>query len=119
MRMAAAIPPPNPELAELVSILGRADTRELARTFLRDTPRLLADLAAPAFSGADPSPAQLAAHSLKSTARLVGAHALATQAAALELHLAKPGASPAPRALDRIRDEAARAHALIAPFAGR
>jgi HPt (histidine-containing phosphotransfer) domain-containing protein len=116
--MAAAIPPPTPELTALVSVLGETNTRELARTFLRDTRRLLVDLATPAFPSDDPSPAQLAAHSLKSTARLVGAHALAMHAAALDLHLATPGAAPAPRALDAIRAEAARAHALITPFAG-
>jgi HPt (histidine-containing phosphotransfer) domain-containing protein len=116
--MDAAIQPPTPELAQLFSILGDADTRELARVFLRNTPQLLVDLATPASLTEEPSPAQLAAHSLKSTARLVGASALSAQAAALELYLATPASTPTPQALDSIRDEAARAHALIAPFAG-
>lgn len=116
--MDAAIPPPTPELAQLFSILGDADSRELARVFLRNTPQLLVDLDTIASSTEEPSPAQLAAHSLKSTARLVGATALASHAAALELYLATPASAPTPQALESIRAEAARAHALIAPFAG-
>ena len=116
--MDAAIPPPTPELAELVSILGETDTRELARTFLCDTPHLLADLSAPPATTEEASPGQLAAHSLKSTARLVGALTLATQAAALEIHLATAGAAPTPRELTAIRAEFARVHTLMARFAG-
>ena len=116
--MAAAIPPPTPELAELTSILGEADARALARTFLANTPQLLSDLAAPPSLGAEPSPGQMAAHTLKSTARLVGAHALAAQASALETRLVIPGATPTPSELADIHAEAARVHALIVTFAG-
>jgi hypothetical protein len=82
--MAAAVPPPTPELAEISDIIGLADARELARTFLADAPRLIADLNDPAPAEASPSSpprCRLAAHSLKSTSRLVGAHPLSALSA--------------------------------------
>jgi HPt (histidine-containing phosphotransfer) domain-containing protein len=109
--MAAAVPPPTPELAELGRIIGLGDVRELARTFLANTPRLIDELANTA--PADPTTpgttrCHLAAHNLKSTSRLVGAHALSTLAATIENRLLDHGLAPTSAEIDRAREEFAR-----------
>jgi len=79
-------PAPNESLRELVSILGEEDTCELVRAFLRDFPDQLRQLA----SG-DPEQRRRVTHSLKSSARHMGADGLARQMAALETRLSRPG----------------------------
>jgi HPt (histidine-containing phosphotransfer) domain-containing protein len=115
--MAAAPQPPTPELAELVELLGPADTRELTRTFLHDTPRLIADLADSSLAPSGPSVQQIAAHSLKSTSRLVGANALATLAGLLETRLVAGGPPPTVTEILAINDEYERVAKLLARFA--
>ena len=78
-------PAPNEALTELVSILGEDDTRELVRSFLRDFPDQLRQLA----SG-DREQRRRVAHSLKSSARHMGADGLARRMAALETRLSQP-----------------------------
>ncbi|MBC7365985.1 MAG: Hpt domain-containing protein [Undibacterium sp.] len=114
--MAAAIPPPTLELAELSAVLGPANTREVTRTFLHDTPQLIADLARVIASETGDSPCQLAAHSLKSTAQLVGAHALSALAAALEARLIAAGPAPTPAEIEIFRAEFARFRTVLGPF---
>jgi HPt (histidine-containing phosphotransfer) domain-containing protein len=75
-------PAPNEALDELVSILGEDDTRELVRSFLRDFPDQLRQLAI-----GDREQRRRVAHSLKSSSRHMGADALARKMAALETRL--------------------------------
>ena len=116
--MAAAVPPPTPELAELSAILGPANAREVTLTFLHDTPQLIADFAIVTAPDGEVSPCQLAAHSLKSTARLVGANTLSALAAALEAKFIATGAAPTPAEIEIIRSEFARFRAFLTPFTG-
>lgn len=117
--MAAGIPPPTPELAEISEIIGLDDARELARTFLADAPRLIADLnnSAPADSAAGAPPrSHLAAHSLKSTSRLVGAHPLSALAAALERQLNAGGPMPTAAEIEAIQTEFTRFSPALVRF---
>lgn len=116
--MAAAVPPPTPELAELSAILGPANAREVTLTFLHDTPQLMADLALVTAPDGEAPPCQLAAHSLKSTARLVGANALSALATELEARLIAAGPAPTPAEIETIRTEFARFRTFLAPFIG-
>ncbi len=119
--MPAAVPPPTPELAEISEIIGLGDARELARTFLADAPRLIADLdnSAPANrSPGSPPRCRLAAHSLKSTSRLVGAHPLSALAATLELRLIAAGPAPTATEIEAIRAEFARFSPALLRFVG-
>ena len=113
----AALPPPTPELAELAELLGPADARELTRAFLRDTPKLIADLADATATPSGPSVRQLAAHSLKSTSRLVGATALSILADQLEARLVKGGLPPTVTEILAINDEFERIGAILGRFA--
>ncbi len=79
----ASVPPPNEELAELAAVLGDDNVRTLVRTFLRDFPKSFAQL-----SQGDRKNCHRIAHSMKSNARLVGAHQLSRRMAALEAQLA-------------------------------
>jgi HPt (histidine-containing phosphotransfer) domain-containing protein len=78
----ASAPPPNEELAELATVLGDDNVRGLVRTFLRDFPRSL-----DALSAGDRRNCHRIAHSMKSNARLMGAHQLSQRLAALEAQL--------------------------------
>ena len=75
-------PPPNPALAELAEVLGADNVRTLVRTFLRDFPVSFREL-----SGGDRKNRHRLAHSMKSNSRLMGAHELSRQLAALEARL--------------------------------
>ena len=116
--MAFAVPPPTPELVELSAILGPANAREVTLTFLHDTPQLIADLAFATAAAGEVSPCQLAAHSLKSTARLVGAHTLSTMAAAIEARLVAAGPTPTRAEIEAIRTEFVRFRTVLSPFTG-
>jgi HPt (histidine-containing phosphotransfer) domain-containing protein len=80
------LPPPNADLAELVALLGVDNVRLLIRTFLREYPVLLRDLAA-----GDRKTRHRIAHSLKSNARVIGARALSEHMAGIEERLSDPG----------------------------
>lgn len=76
------VPPPNTAIAELAAALGEDSARELADMFLTSFPAVLHDL-----KSADHEERKRAAHSLKSSARIVGASALSSRMAELEARL--------------------------------
>ncbi|MEY4941784.1 MAG: hypothetical protein RIQ93_3519 [Verrucomicrobiota bacterium] len=76
-------PPPTDALVELAAALGEDNVRELVRTFLRDFPISLRDLA-----GSDRKQRHRTAHNLKSNSHLMGAYLLSERMAALERRLA-------------------------------
>lgn len=96
-----SVPPPTEELAELVAVLGDENVRTLVRTFLRDFPVSLRDLAI-----SDRKNCHRIAHSLKSNSRLMGAHQLSQRMAGIEARLATPdGADVAPDEIAAITDD--------------
>jgi HPt (histidine-containing phosphotransfer) domain-containing protein len=117
----SSIPPPTPELAEIAEIVGAGDARDIARSFLATTPRLIADLSNAAPAGpivGTPPICQIAAHSLKSTARLVGAHPLAAFASALELRQLAGGPVPTAAEIAAIQTEFTHLSSVFGRFAG-
>jgi len=97
----STVPPPNEALAELAAVLGDDNVRTLVRTFLRDFPVSLKELA-----GGDRNNRHRIAHSMKSNSRLMGAHDLSQRLAALEARLEKPaGADVTPDDLAAIARE--------------
>lgn len=78
----SSAPPPTHELVELSEVLGEDNVRTLVRTFLRDFPVSLAEL-----GGGERKNRHRVAHSMKSNARLMGAHDLSKRMAALEARL--------------------------------
>ncbi len=103
---------PNPALQELVDALGEENVRELVRTFLHGLPDFLRQLAS-----ARPEEQVRLAHALKSSARHMGADALARSLAALEARLAHPGATVPQETLGQLAREFDRVAALLRPFA--
>ena len=77
-----SVPPPNEAIAELATALGEESARELADMFLTSFDAVLRELSAP---GREER--KRAAHSLKSSARIVGASALSGRMAELEARL--------------------------------
>ncbi len=112
--MANTSPPPTPELAALSDILGLDEARDLTRTFLADTPRLIADLDSPVADRA-----MIAAHSLKSTSRIVGANTLSALAATLEVRLLAAGPLPTITETAAIRAEYACVSPMLIRFSPR
>lgn len=78
-------PPPNPSLAELAEVVGEENVRHLVRTFLREFPVTLR-----AMGTDDRRNQHRLAHSMKSSAQVVGALDLSQRLAALEQRLADP-----------------------------
>ncbi len=76
--------PPNAALAELSEVLGTENVKTLVRTFLRDFPVSIRDLAK-----GERKDQHRYAHSMKSNARLMGAEELSRQMAELEERLAQ------------------------------
>lgn len=76
------VPPPNADLAEIAALLGDDNARILVRTFLREYPLLLRQLAT-----GDRRTQHRIAHSLKSNARVIGARDLSARMAAFEARL--------------------------------
>lgn len=72
-------PPPNEAIAELAHALGEEDARELVRMFLNGFEPTVAEL-----SASEREDRRRAAHSLKSSARIVGLMALSRDMGALE-----------------------------------
>lgn len=104
--------PPNPALAELLSVLGEANTREIVRTFLHEAPILLQGLA-----DSDRSHRHRSAHSLKSSARLIGADAVATCAAQLEVRLANPGGDISPDDISALNEALVSVSPVLTAYA--
>ncbi|PTX91613.1 Hpt domain-containing protein [Opitutus sp. ER46] len=78
--------PLNRELTNLVSLLGEQNVRQLVRTFLKEYPELLAQLAT-----SDRRTQHRMVHSLKSNAHIIGEQALWERMAAFEERLLGPG----------------------------
>ena len=104
--------PPNPALAELLSVIGPANTREIVRTFLHEAPLLVGALTA-----SNRSDRHRAAHSLKSSARLIGADTVAAHAARLEARLAKPTGEISSADLSALAEDLATSSTVLAEFA--
>ncbi len=104
--------PPNPALAELLSVLGEANTREIVRTFLHEAPLFLQGLAAP-----ERPERHRAAHSLKSCAGLIGAQAVAARAAQLEARLSKPGGEIFPADISALAEDLVSASPALTAYA--
>lgn len=71
--------PLNNDLKELVALLGESNVRALIRTFLREYPQLLQQLA-----NGDRKTRHRIAHSLKSNARVIGERTLSARMATIE-----------------------------------
>ena len=85
--------PLNEDLAQLLALLGEDNVRALIRTFLREYPLLLQQLA-----NGDRKTRHRIAHSLKSNARIIGARALSARMATIEERLntaTEPDLTPA------------------------
>ena len=76
------VPPPNSAIAELASALGEDSARELAEMFLTSFEAVLRDL-----NAGSRDERKRAAHSLKSSSRIVGATTLSARMAELEARL--------------------------------
>lgn len=81
----SSVPPPNSAIAELSSSLGEESARELVDMFLGNFPTVLGEL-----SAGDREQRRRAAHSLKSSAHIVGASVLSGRMAELEARLTLP-----------------------------
>jgi len=76
------VPPPNSAIAELAEALGEDSARELVDMFMSSFAAVLRDL-----NSGDHEQRKRAAHSLKSSARIVGAGVLSNRMAELEARL--------------------------------
>jgi HPt (histidine-containing phosphotransfer) domain-containing protein len=105
-------PPPNDAIAELAHGLGEEDARELVRMFLTGFDLTLASLSA---SGREDR--RRAAHSLKSSARIVGLLALSRQMADLEDRLSKGKGDVTPEDISAARRKFDEAEPVLRAFA--
>ena len=93
-------PAPNNAIAELASGLGEEDARELVSMFLKSFDSTLAALAS-----SDHEEQRRAAHSLKSSSRIVGLIGLSRQMAELEERLFRNGGAVTPADLAAARNK--------------
>src|SRR5688500_398432 len=105
-------PPPNDAIAELAHGLGDEDARELVRMFLSGFEQTLA-----ALSASSREDRRRAAHSLKSSARIVGLIALSRQMAELEERLFKERGDVGPEDVSAARRKFEEAAPLLRAFA--
>ncbi len=108
-----ASPAPNERIADLVSILGEADARELAQLFLASLNPLRLEL-----SSGDRVRASRAAHSLKSSSQQMGLARMAGRMAQLEQRLLQIDGVVTDADLDAVASELSDAEATLRPFAG-
>ena len=87
----STVQPPNSAIAELASTLGEDSARELAAMFLTSFEKVLRDL-----NVGDREERKRAAHSLKSSARIVGAGVLSNRMAELEFRLTNTASDVTP-----------------------
>ncbi|HEX2854185.1 MAG TPA: Hpt domain-containing protein [Opitutaceae bacterium] len=106
-------PPPNDAIAELAQGLGEEDARELVRMFLNGFELTLA-----ALSSKDREDRRRAAHSLKSSSRIVGLLALSRQMAELEDRLAKDEGEVVPADVSAARQKFDEIAPVLRAFAG-
>ena len=93
-------PPPNPSIAELANGLGIEDARELVRLFLDTFESMLE-----ALSTQRREDRCRAAHSLKSSARIVGLMTLSRQMSELENRLSGPTGDVSPADISAAREK--------------
>lgn len=93
-------PPPNDAIAELAHGLGEEDARELVRMFLSGF-----ELTLSALSSKNREDRRRAAHSLKSSSRIVGLLALSRQMAELEDRLSKEAGDVLPTDVSAAREK--------------
>ncbi|MEO7415002.1 MAG: Hpt domain-containing protein [Opitutaceae bacterium] len=110
-------PPPNASIAELASGLGMEDARDLVRMFVDSFDSMLA-----ALSASRREDRCRAAHSLKSSARIVGLMTLSRQMGELEDRLSGPTGDVSPADILAAREKyeavAPTLRAFSAPVAG-
>jgi HPt (histidine-containing phosphotransfer) domain-containing protein len=104
--------PSNPMLESLIETIGENDTREIVQMFLREFPAALRKLVVDA-----PGDAGREVHGLKSTARHMGAEALAVRLADLELRFRQnPEARLTHEDVRGLAEEFDKAAAMLRPF---
>jgi HPt (histidine-containing phosphotransfer) domain-containing protein len=103
---------PNDAIAELASGLGEDDARELVSMFLKSFDPTIA-----ALSSDDHDEQRRAAHSLKSSSRIVGLLALSRQMAALEERLFQKGGSVTQADIDGARELFSEAAPILTAYA--
>jgi HPt (histidine-containing phosphotransfer) domain-containing protein len=106
-------PPPNAAIAELATCLGEKDARELVGMFLQSFPTSMQTLAT-----AERSVALRAAHSMKSSARIVGLFLLSRQMSELEDRLGKDNATVTPEDLSSAQEKYDAAAPALRAFVG-
>jgi len=105
------VPPPNSAIAELASSLGEDSARELVDMFLISFAAVLNDLQSP-----DREERKRAAHSLKSSSRIVGATVLSDQMAVLEARLMNTDGDILPKDITATVAEFERIAAALRPY---
>lgn len=105
-------PPPNPAIADLANGLGLEDARDLVRMFLDGFDSTLASL-----SAKEREERRRAAHSLKSSARIVGLMTLSRQMGELENRLSTPEGDVAPADISTARKNFETAAPTLRAFA--
>jgi HPt (histidine-containing phosphotransfer) domain-containing protein len=105
-------PPPNAAIADLANGLGMEDARELVRMFLDGFDATLA-----ALSSSDREERKRAAHSLKSSARIVGLMTLSRQMAEVEDRLSKDRGDVTPTDIATARERFEASAATLRAFA--
>lgn len=104
--------PPNRAIADLVDVLGADDARELVRTYLREFDTIIRQLAT-----GDRQKQHRLAHSLKSSARHMGAMHLSQRLATLEARLQLPDGTLTPDDLMAVSEEFERTAGPLRAFA--
>lgn len=108
------VPPPNGAIEELSSALGEESARELVEIFLNSFETVLKEL-----NSGDREQSRRAAHSLKSSSRIVGATALSNRMAELEARLANIGSEVTPEDVTATIAEFDQIAASLRAFVGR
>lgn len=103
--------PPNRAIADLVDLLGVADARELVRTYLHEFDTIIRQLAT-----GDRQKQHRLTHSLKSSARHMGAMHLSQRLATLEARLQLPDGTLTPDDLMAVTEEFERSAGPLRNF---
>ena len=106
--------PPNEAVAELINAMGDDDVRTIVRTFLRDFPTSLRELAT-----ADRKNGRRIAHRMKSESRMMGATNLSRRMLEIQERLTpETGAELTPSDLSAIALEYAEIAAALRKYVG-
>ncbi|MEO6876668.1 MAG: Hpt domain-containing protein [Opitutaceae bacterium] len=106
------VPPPNAAIEELASALGEDSARELAELFLVSFDAVLRSL-----NSHDREERKRAAHSLKSSARIVGAIAMSDRMAELEARMTNTAGDVTPDDITGTVDEFDRIAVALRAYA--